>query len=168
MARRSPYGTKAYRISEVTKTAVETERKDELRRRLADAGCRVTPQRLTILDALLQPGRHPTAEEIYADVLWTNPTTSLATVYKTVEVLKSLGELRELDLGLGRAHYDAVDPSDHPHVICTRCGRVDDVEIGRFGALLSEARRATGFRLDSQRLEFFGTCPECVGRDDPR
>ena len=149
----------------VIRLAEGNGRKDELRRRLAGAGYRMTPQRLTILDALLQTGRHPTADEIYADVLRTNPTTSLATVYKTVETLKSLGELRELDLGLGRAHYDAINPVAHPHVVCMRCGRVDDVEIGAFETLMAEARGASGFQLESQRLEFFGKCPQCLAED---
>ncbi len=139
-----------------------SERKEQLRRRLASAGCRMTPQRLAILDALVQPGRHPTAEAVYADVLRVNPTTSLATVYKTVDTLKAMGELRELDLGLGRAHYDAHDPTEHPHVVCTGCGRVDDVRIEGIDGLLEEARRASPFALTSKRLEFFGTCPECL------
>ncbi len=122
----------------------------------------MTPQRLAILDALLRPDRHPTADEIYTDVRRVSPTTSRATVYKTVETLKTLGELRELDLGLGRAHYDAVDPSAHPHVVCVRCGKVDDVRIKGFDRLLEEARRASDFVLESERLEFFGRCPACV------
>ena len=148
-------------------TAVEREgdRKDELRRRLAAAGHRVTPQRLAILDALLQPGRHPTAEELYADVLRVSPTTSLATIYKTVDTLRALGELRELDFGVGRAHYDAIDPSDHPHVVCLGCGRVDDVRLEGVGGLLDAARRASPFRLDSERVEFFGQCPDCAARE---
>lgn len=136
-------------------------RKEQLCRRLAEAGHRMTPQRLAILDALLRPGRHPTAEDVYADVLCQSPTTSRATVYKTFDTLKAMGELRELDLGLGRAHFDATDPSDHPHVVCTVCGRVDDVEIAHFAHLSAEARRRSGFALASQRLEFFGTCPDC-------
>lgn len=139
-------------------------RKEELRARLAHAGCRITPQRLAILDALLQPGRHPTAEEVYADVVRANPTTSLATVYKTVETLKRLGELRELELGHGRAHYDAADPSDHPHVVCTQCGKVEDVEVTGIDRLLAQAAGASAYALDTKRLEFFGRCPACQER----
>lgn len=133
--------------------------------RLRTAGHRMTPQRLAILDALLKPGRHPTAEEVYEDVLQVSPTTSLATIYKTVETLKALGELRELDLGIGRAHYDAIEPNDHPHVVCTRCGRIEDVVIEEFVHCRGEAQITSGFTISSARLEFFGVCPTCKSED---
>jgi Fur family transcriptional regulator, peroxide stress response regulator len=151
-------------------TMITTEERYEQRRivlltRLSTAGHRMTPQRLAIVDSLLKPNRHPTADDIYEEVLCVSPTTSRATVYKTVETLKALGELRELDLGIGRAHYDAANPTDHPHVVCRRCGRIEDVEIGGFSDLIEEARTASGFTLDSERLEFFGLCPECKPLD---
>lgn len=151
----------------MTRFVEPSGRKEELRARLASAGCRITPQRLAILDALLEPGRHPTADEVHADVLRASPTTSLATVYKTVETLKSLGELRELELGHGRAHYDAADPSDHPHVVCTRCGKVEDVEVAGLDRLLSQAERVSAYVLDTKRLEFFGRCPACRSARPP-
>src|SRR5580658_7666311 len=94
-----------------------TRRVGALRAKLAESGCRITPQRIAILDALVNGASHPTAEEIYGLVLKVSPTTSLATVYKTLDTLKGLGELQELELGSGRNHYDAVDPVAHPHVV---------------------------------------------------
>ena len=132
-----------------------------LRTKLAESGCRITPQRIAILDALVNGASHPTAEEIHSLVLRTSPTTSLATVYKTLDTLKALGEVQELELGSGRNHYDAVDPVSHPHVVCTQCGRIEDVRLEQSSSLLDRASEVSGYRLVTQRLEFFGLCQNC-------
>ena len=136
-------------------------RVSSLRARLAESGCRITPQRIAILDALVNGPSHPTAEEIHGEVLRVSPTTSLATVYKTLDTLKALGEVQELELGSGRNHYDAVDPVAHPHVVCTKCGRIEDVRLESDGSLLDRASAVSGYALVTERLEFFGLCPAC-------
>lgn len=134
---------------------------NQLRRRLAESGGRITPQRLAILDALVYGKSHPTAEQIHEQVLRTSPTTSLATVYKTLDTLKSLGEVRELELGDDSHHFDALNPSAHPHVMCTRCGRIEDVELPEFSELSSRASAASGFQITGEKLEFLGICRDC-------
>ena len=138
------------------------ERIGSLIEKLAQSGCRITPQRIAVLGALVNGPSHPTAEEIYGEVLKTSPTTSLATVYKTLDTLKALGEVQELEFGSGRAHYDAVNPVSHPHVICTRCGRIEDVRLEHGSSLIDRAAKSSGFSLSTERLEFFGLCPGCT------
>jgi len=94
-------------------------------------------------------------------VLRVSPTTSLATVYKTLDTLKGLGEVQELELRSGRNHYDAVDPVAHPHVVCTECGRIEDVRIEGTPGLLEQASRASGYQIKTERIEFFGVCTDC-------
>ena len=132
-----------------------------LRHRLSGSGHRITPQRLCILEALIDMNRHPTAEEIYGHVRRVSPTTSLATVYKTINTLKALGEVQELEFGDGRSHYDGVDPIPHPHVICTQCGRIEDVYLPEVSALSTQATRASGYAIAVQRLDFYGICAAC-------
>ena len=142
-------------------TEYREQRVQNLRRKLAESGCRITPQRLAVVDALVNGASHPTAEEIYGLVLKVSPTTSLATVYKTLDTLKLLGEVQELELGSGRHHYDALNPNSHPHVVCTVCGRIEDVRLEGTEDLMIRAQRASGFALVAQRLEFFGVCKAC-------
>ena len=136
-------------------------RVDCLRRKLHDSGCRITPQRLCILRALVESNTHPSAEEIYAQVRLVSPTTSLATVYKTLDTLRDLGEVLELQPGDGRQHYDGVRPSFHPHVICTQCGEIRDVEIAGLSGLPAQAQSASGYEIQTPRVEFYGLCPVC-------
>jgi len=132
-----------------------------LRERLAEAGHRITPQRLYILEALVSDASHPTAEAIYARVRRVCPTTSLATVYKTLETLKQMGQVLELEFSDGSNHYDGLRPAAHPHVLCQRCGRIEDVEVDGVPALEAQAARASGYQFQAHRIEFYGLCRSC-------
>ena len=145
-------------------TASET-RLTEMCRKLHDSGHRMTPQRLCILQALVESNSHPSAEEIYAQVQTVWPMLSLATVYKTLETLRDMGEALEMQVGDGRRHYDGVRPQFHPHVVCTRCGRIEDVEIAGLGGLPLQAAQTSGYHIHAQRVEFYGLCGPCQQKD---
>ena len=87
----------------------------ELLDKLAQGGYRRTPQRFYIVEALVGDESHPTAEAIFARVRQACPTTSLATVYKTLETLKEMGEVLELEFSEGSNRYDGLRPAAHPH-----------------------------------------------------
>jgi Fur family peroxide stress response transcriptional regulator len=133
----------------------------EMCQKLHDSGHRMTPQRLCILQALVGSNRHPSAEDIYAQVQRVSPMTSLATVYKTLETLRDIGEALEMEVGDGRRHYDAVHPQFHPHVICTQCGQIEDVEIDGLSGLQIRAGQVSGYEIKAQRVEFYGLCQAC-------
>jgi len=135
----------------------------ELTRRLKENGCRLTPQRLALLNALVRAETHPTAEELYARVRETCPTTSRATVYKTLETLQELGEVLELEFRDGSNRYDGVHPHAHPHMICTRCGRISDLHAAELDDVLARVIRASNFAIRSFRCDFFGLCADCQG-----
>ena len=123
-------------------------------------GQRVTPQRLVILRALREHGRHATAEEICRAIHDDLPGTSVPTVYATLDLLVELGLARKLDVGLGSSLYDArTDP--HQHTVCRRCGRVDDLEFELDRERLSRATAAAGFRADAAELVVAGLCSQC-------
>ena len=146
-------------------TQIET-RVDYLRQKLQDSGHRITPQRLCILRALLESNTHPSAEEIYAHVRLISPTTSLATVYKTLDTLREMGEVLEIQPGDGRQHYDGVRPHFHPHVICTRCGEIRDVDIDGLTGLPGRAQSVSGYEIHAQRVEFYGLCAACQAQNE--
>src|SRR5690349_14751889 len=117
---------------------------------LRSRGMRVTPQRLEIHDALARLGRHATADEVLREVRATQPGLSLPTVYATLELLVELGAARRVDAGPGAALYDPRADA-HAHLVCTRCGRVEDVELALDeAALLRDSRRS-------------GACDDAVG-----
>ncbi|MGE4505572.1 MAG: Fur family transcriptional regulator [Desulfovibrionaceae bacterium] len=130
-------------------------------RNLKDHGYRLTPQRLAILKVLAHTDRHLSVEEIHQQLHPDYPTMSLATVYKTLAVLKREGAVLELEFHDLRNRYDSAKPYPHPHVICTACGMVMDPEDYDLRELTNRIARETGFAITSHRLDFYGLCPAC-------
>jgi len=129
--------------------------------RLREAGHRATPQRAAILEALLADRCHPCAEKIYKAVSRRFPSMSLATVYKTLALLKEMGEVLELGFAGQENRYDGLIPRPHPHLVCTRCGEIVDPPFLDLDALTREMAAKTGYRIDHHRLDFHGLCPRC-------
>ena len=122
---------------------------------------RLTPQRLAVLKILAGDQTHPSVAQVFIQVKAEFPTTSLATVYKTIILLKELNEVLELGFPDGSNRYDGNKPFPHPHMICTRCKKIVDPELNSLSDLNKEMSRKTGFQILYHRLDFFGLCPEC-------
>ncbi len=133
---------------------------DSLRKR----GHRITAQRETILQIFReQPhGTHLSAEELYGKLLERGSHVSLATAYRTLKLLSSLGLLRELDFAEGHKHYELKQENEpHQHIICIGCNSTIEFE----DHFLEEAGQKIGARynfevIDAQ-FKIFGVCPEC-------
>jgi Fur family transcriptional regulator, peroxide stress response regulator len=137
------------------------KRLDQMIRVLKDKECRLTPQRLAILRILSKSEGHPSAEQIFEQISADYPTTSLATIYKTLSLLKNVGEVFEVTFAGMGSHYDGNKPYPHPHLICTKCGQILDPELGTTEGISQEIARQTGYKITYQQLNFFGLCPEC-------
>jgi Fur family peroxide stress response transcriptional regulator len=131
--------------------------------KLRNRGFRITPQRLAVLEVLAASEDHPSVESIHTQVLRRFPTTSLATVYKTVALLKETREVLELGFADRSSRYDGHKPYPHPHLICTRCGAIIDPDLSSLHDLTREVADETGFQILTHRLDFFGVCRDCQG-----
>ena len=132
---------------------------------LKERGCRITPQRMAVLEVLATSEEHLSVEQIYDRVKADFPMTSLATIYKTVTLLKEMGEVLELGFSDSSKRYDGNKPYPHPHLICTRCRNIVDPEIATLSTLHQEVARSTGYRILSHRLDFLGVCPQCQEKE---
>ncbi len=130
-------------------------------KKLREQRFRITPQRIAILKVLASSSEHPTVERIYEQVKSDFPTTSLATVYKTVTLLKELNEVLELGFAEGSNRYDGNKPYPHPHVICLKCKKIVDPNLSGLTDMTHELKKETGFKIINHRLDFFGICPDC-------
>ncbi len=137
------------------------KRLEQMTRVLREKGGRITPQRLAMLKILARSEEHPSVEQIYELIKADFPTTSLATVYKTLSLLKDRGEVIELNIANLASRYDGNKPYPHPHVICTKCGQVLDSELTNLVEICQEMARQTGYQITHHQLNFFGLCPKC-------
>ena len=137
------------------------KRVEEMLSKLKSREFRITPQRLAVLKILAASEGHPSVDDIYKEVKAIFPTTSLATVYKTVSLLKELNEVLELGFPDGSNRYDGYNPVPHPHAICMTCKKIMDPELMNIDELSEEMSRKTGYKIFHHRLDFFGLCPDC-------
>lgn len=140
---------------------LDQNRLDTILTKLRERNCRITPQRVAILRIFLGSSDHPSVEQVYEQVRISFPTTSLATVYKTVHLLKEIREILEIGTEDGRNRYDGNKPYPHPHLFCTQCKAIIDPELSLLSKLTAEVESTSGFRLTSHQLDFFGICPAC-------
>ena len=136
-------------------------RVQELVRKLKESGHRLTPQRMAVLRILCESDGHPSVQQIYERVKPDFPMTSLGTVYKTVSLLKEMGEVLELGFGDDSNRYDGHRPYPHPHLVCLECKRILDPDIPALMTLPEKLGKRSGYQILSHRLDFYGVCPQC-------
>lgn len=134
---------------------------DKAAKSLQDLGYRLTPQRIMILEAVLNSEDHVTAEELFEHVKSRYPHISFSTVYRTMELLRDAGFVTQTDLGGGRVQYHPVDKATHHHLICQSCGSVDEVDQNVFSPLQQELRERYGFDATLTHFAIFGRCRNC-------
>src|SRR5271167_4792814 len=133
---------------------------DSLRKR----GVRLTRQRQILLDLIDHSGRHLDAESLFQMAQEKDPKLNRVTVYRTLKLLKEGGLVDELDLmhyGGDQHYYETRTKQEHAHVICLRCGKVEEF----FGEPLQRLRRQIeahfGFQVLLARTEVGGYCAHC-------
>jgi Fur family peroxide stress response transcriptional regulator len=85
---------------------------------------------------------------------------SLATIYKTLDLLKEAGVIQELNIGGNISRYDAIT-EPHPHIICVKCNKVDNLDGGLCKNLVSKAKKVSNYKITGSQLYFYGICPYC-------
>jgi len=128
---------------------------------LKENECKVTLQRIAIYETLKDTKSHPNAEAIYKQLSPKYPTISLATVYKSLELFVSLGLIQAINVEENSFRYDGNFKS-HPHLICTKCKKVEDLDEHPFADLCREVEVLSGYSIEKQQLNFYGLCPECI------
>jgi Fur family ferric uptake transcriptional regulator len=128
---------------------------------LARAGYRLTAPRRGVAELIAARQGHFTAAELVDDARGRHLSIGRATVFRTLEVLATLGAIERLDLPTGEHAYVGCEPAHHHHVVCSRCGRTAEIDDTGVRTVVSEIGRRTGFRVDDHRLEAFGLCPAC-------
>ncbi|PIE61011.1 MAG: transcriptional repressor [Desulfobacterales bacterium] len=129
--------------------------------KLRENGHKITPQRMAIVKILANSDTHPSVEDIFNQIKHDFPTMSLATVYRNIVLIKSLGEVLELGFPDGSNRYDGNKPYPHPHVVCIKCNKIVDPDLESLDHMTQEVAVETDFKILNHRLDFFGICGDC-------
>ena len=129
---------------------------------LTSKGLRRTRQREVIIEAAFSTTEHFTADELWEMARKLDPTTSRATLYRTLSLLVESGLLRELDLGRGQMCYDPnfVEHPHHNHLICLDCNKVVEFEDTHMSLLEDCITRRLGFRPSNSSVRIEASCEQ--------
>ncbi len=118
-------------------------------------------QRESIKACLMSRHDHPTADAIYESIREEFPNISLGTVYRNLNLLVDLGEIRKLAFGDGKDHFDG-DTTQHYHFVCHECGSITDLAMEDMPDINCKAQEYTNGQIKGHAISFYGTCEDCL------
>ena len=138
---------------------------DDLKNTLRQSGYKATPSRLAILDVFRNVKKPLSAQEII-DALPKN--IDQATVYRTINALKEKGIIKQIDLRHNHAHYESADLGEHHHLICMKCGRIEDIRRCWIDEMQPTILKSSKHFVEIKQhtLEFYGICKSCASKDN--
>jgi Fur family ferric uptake transcriptional regulator len=131
---------------------------------LREAGLRMTPQRLMVMDAVFHHEGHITAEDIHAKVQARYPYVDLSTVYRTLQVLKEQNLVVELQVPNGPTQYEAAPNGSHHHAICRTCGEMLELSPDALEPLRKRLLEQHDFHAELTHVAIYGQCGACAER----
>jgi Fur family transcriptional regulator, ferric uptake regulator len=121
---------------------------------------RMTSQRELILQELQRSREHLSADELYERVKKKMPRISLATVYRNLEILSEAGIIGKLEISGRQKRFD-YDITEHDHIYCIHCHRVDNIVLDRTLVDAESFTSRRGYHVKGFRVEFAGVCQGC-------
>ena len=135
--------------------------------RLRNRGLKPTSQRIAVLKNLTERRDHPTASDVYNDVVKKYPTISKATVYSTLKLLSEKGEIQELSIRkMGEACFDSILELHH-HFLCRECGKIIDIYTNcRNNCVIIKAGEIDGNIVEEIQAYMYGLCSDCAKKNN--
>lgn len=128
---------------------------------LRAAGHRVTRQRILILDAVCDGGKHTAFGEIYARLRAVDPSIDRSTLYRTLKLFIRLGLVVSAKSGTGETTYEIAAPQPHHHLVCRDCGAEQEISGEVMQAMSDAILSRYGFNVEAAHLMLSGMCATC-------
>jgi Fur family ferric uptake transcriptional regulator len=131
-------------------------------RDLKKAGLKVTLPRVKILRLLeSEDTRHLSVDDIYQRLAASGEEVGLATVYRVLTQFEAAGLVIKHNFEGGQAVYELNQGGHHDHIVCIRCGRVDEFVDARIEALQETIAAEAGYEITDHELTIHGVCARC-------
>ena len=140
-------------------------RAGRLEAELGSRGRRLTRQRRVIVRVMDTAQRHLDIDEIYERARKLDHHIHRVTVYRTVDLLKKMGLIDELDLlhlRGDRHYYETHAPREHIHIACLRCGKVREFESSLYEEMKRQIEQQLDMKITVSRTEVGGYCRSCL------
>lgn len=124
-------------------------------------GMRMTKQRAVILDILRTSQEHLDADKLHDRARELDPQIGLATVYRTLALLKKFGMVSEFDLGEEHGHFETTPETPHYHFTCVCCRKVIELEVPCIEDFVEDLKIGDDLMVTRVNLSFEGYCPDC-------
>jgi len=125
-------------------------------------GARNTRQRTAVINVLSEIDTFASAKEIHRELEDREQQVGLTTVYRTLQSLAEIEAVDVLHMASGETLYrQCVSPHHHHHLVCTKCGRTEEIDGGSVETWAEQVADKHGFTLTGHDAEIYGTCPEC-------
>ncbi len=124
-------------------------------------GYRLTAQRRLVLEILNETQEHLDADAIYSLAKARDQHISLATVYRSLALLKNIGLVTEHNLGQDHGHFEPTKSTPHYHFTCQGCGRVIEFSSPQIEKVIQEIQRTEGVLVTEGHFHISGLCPAC-------
>lgn len=134
-----------------------------LEARCRQNGLALTVQRRVILETLAKRKDHPTADQLYDEVMERLKGVSRTTVYRVLETLVEIGVVQKINSPEAKARFDA-DVTRHHHAFCVHCNKVQDIHDAALNDIQLPVNACAGFDFKDFSINFSGVCSDC--RDD--
>lgn len=121
---------------------------------------RNTIQREIVFNAVNSLTTHPTPEEIYDYIRKKHPSVSRSTVYRNLNSLAENGDILKVRIPSGADRYD-FNTKVHYHIVCEKCGRVDDIEMMQYDGIKENIGNTFGYDVKGYTVVFYGVCSDC-------
>jgi Fur family ferric uptake transcriptional regulator len=133
----------------------------EVERALNESGYRITRPRLAVIEVITRSRRPLSPEEVFERARKIDAEVGLATVYRTLDMLQSLGQLQRVRIGAKGYTVTCSEPELHFHLVCEKCRGVTELDADRQMRALAKQLSAAGFTRTSNAIEIVGVCVKC-------
>ena len=131
---------------------------DKIRDLLKERSLKITPQRIAVLEAVIELGNHPTADNIIESIKVNHPNIAVGTVYKTLETFVEKGIIKKVKTDRDIMRYDAVLDKHH-HLYCLESDRIEDYyddDLNKVIEVYFENKKIKNFKIENIKLQIIG------------